>query len=152
MISNPLTPSLASTSTLGSYGIPPALYNNNNLGSQLINNKIDKIDKLDKSGVYKLTCHDCDAFYIGQTGRSFKTRYSEHVRARNRINRFDSINLESASAFAIHLHSSNHSASINKPIPIYFERKGLKLDLLDSTEIKLALSSNCNILNTTRTQ
>ena len=35
-------------STLRSYGITPALYNNNNLGSQLINNKIDKIDKLDK--------------------------------------------------------------------------------------------------------
>ena len=89
-ISNHLTSPLAST--LRSYGINPALYNNNNLGSQLISNKIDKIDKLDKSGVYKLTCQDCDAFYIGQTGRSFKTRYSEHVRVLNRLNRSDSIN------------------------------------------------------------
>ena len=60
-ISNQLTSPLAST--LRSYGITPSLYNNNNLGSQLINNKIDKIDKLGKSGVYKLTCHDCDALY-----------------------------------------------------------------------------------------
>ena len=30
---------------------------------------------------------------------------------------------------------------------ISFERKGLKLDLLDSTETKLSLSNNFNILN-----
>ena len=41
--------------------------------------------------------------------------------------------------FAIH--------SINNPIPIHFERKGLRLDLLKSSEIKLALSNNCNNLN-----
>ena len=131
-ISNQLTSPLAST--LRSYGITPALYNNN-LGSLLINNKIDQIYKLDKSGVYKLTCHDCDAFYIGQTGRSFQTRYSEHVRALNRLNRSDNINLESISTYAIHLHESNHSASNNNPIPIHFERKGLKLYLLESTEL-----------------
>ena len=38
-----------------------------------------KIDKLDKSGVYKLTCHDCDAFKIGQTGRSFKTHVTPNM-------------------------------------------------------------------------
>ena len=96
-----------------------------------------------------LTCHDCDAFqvFIGQTGRSFKTRYSEHVRALNRLNRSDSINLESTSAYDIHLHESNHSASNNNPIPIHFERKRLILGLLEFTEIKLALSNNFNILN-----
>ena len=94
-----------------------------------------------------MTCHDCGAFYIGQTGRSFKTRYFEHVRALNRLNRSDSINLESTSAYAIHFHESNHSASNNNSIPIHFERKGLKLDLLESTEIKLALSNTFNILN-----
>ena len=50
-------------------------------------------------------------------------------------------------AYAIYLHESNHSASNNNPIPIHFERKGLKLDLLESSEIKLALSNNFNILN-----
>ena len=44
-ISNQLTSPLAST--LRSYGITSALDNNNNLDSQLINNKIDKIDKFD---------------------------------------------------------------------------------------------------------
>ena len=55
--------------------------------------------------------------------------------------------VESTSAFVIHLHESNHSASINNSIPIHFERNGLRLDLLESTEIKLALSNNFNIIN-----
>ena len=58
----------------------------------------------------------------------------------------DNINLEPTSAFAIHLHESNHLASNNNPIPIHFERKGLKLYLLESTEIKLAHSKFFNIL------
>ena len=64
-----------------------------------------------------------------------------------RLNRSDSINLDSTSAYAIHLHASIHSASNNNPIPIHFERKGLELDLLESTEIKLALSNKFNISN-----
>jgi len=31
-------------------------------------------DKFTQSGVYKLICPDCGKFYIGQTGRDFKTR------------------------------------------------------------------------------
>ena len=61
---------------------PPqlALDNTNNLSSQLINNKLDKIEKINKSGIYKLSinCSNCDTIYIGQTGRSFKKRYKEH--------------------------------------------------------------------------
>ena len=87
-----------------------------------------------------MTCDYCDALYISQLGLFFRKRYSEHESALNRLNRSDSINLESTSAFAIHLHSSNHSASINNPIPIHLERKGLRLDLLECTEIKIALS------------
>jgi len=39
-------------------------------------------DSLPKSSnmniVYKINCKDCDAFYMGQTGRQLKTRISEH--------------------------------------------------------------------------
>ena len=31
-----------------------------------------------KTGVYKLICDDCDAFYVGQTGRGFLKRFAEH--------------------------------------------------------------------------
>lgn len=32
-----------------------------------------------KSGIYKLSCTDCDHFYVGQTGRTFK----EHLLYKN---------------------------------------------------------------------
>ena len=37
--------------------------------------------KFDLPGVYKLNCSNCNKFYIGQTGHSFKQRYIEHTKA-----------------------------------------------------------------------
>ena len=65
----------------------------------------------------------------------------------NRLNRSDNINMQSTFAFANHLHSNKHSYSISQLVPLHFERKGLRLDFLESTEIKLALSNKINILN-----
>ena len=48
----------------------------------------DPIDFEKKRGlVYQISCRDCDAIYIGETGRSVKTRKREHVRA---VRDFDS--------------------------------------------------------------
>jgi hypothetical protein len=33
------------------------------------------------SSIYQLKCFDCPKKYIGQTGRTFKTRYKEHLQA-----------------------------------------------------------------------
>ena len=42
----------------------------------------DPIDFEEKRGlVYQISCRDCDAIYIGETGRSVKTRKREHVSA-----------------------------------------------------------------------
>ncbi|KYN29866.1 hypothetical protein ALC57_00683, partial [Trachymyrmex cornetzi] len=35
-------------------------------------------DELKRNVVYKFNCRDCDASYVGQTGRKLKTRLSEH--------------------------------------------------------------------------
>ena len=40
-----------------------------------------KHEKHTSTSVYKLKCNDCPKYYIGQTGRSFKTRYTEHIKA-----------------------------------------------------------------------
>ena len=67
--------------------------------------------------------------------------------ALKRINQLDSSNYVSTSAFADHLHETNHSASLNNPTPLqHFELKGARLDLLESSEIKLAIRNNRNIL------
>jgi len=40
----------------------------------------DRLDRMSQHGVvYKITCHDCDASYIGQTKRQLRTRIKEHV-------------------------------------------------------------------------
>jgi hypothetical protein len=43
----------------------------------------------EQAGIYKLTCAECKQAYIGQTGRTIKLRYKEHVRS-IKYNREDS--------------------------------------------------------------
>jgi hypothetical protein len=38
-----------------------------------------QIDKYNKTGSYQMKCLDCPLKYVGQTGRTFKTRYKEHI-------------------------------------------------------------------------
>ena len=76
-------------------------YRTNNTIRKHVNNTNKDIDTYSKTGVYKLNCSDCHQFYIGQTGRSFSSRYSEHLKAltTNYIH----------STFATHLQNENHS-------------------------------------------
>ena len=54
-----------------------------------------------KSGTYRSSCGECDATYIGQTGRSFKTCFAEHRTAFN-------TNKPADYAVAKHCLSENH--------------------------------------------
>ena len=50
--------------------------------SSIFRKSKDPIDFEEKRGlVYQISCRDCDAIYIGETGRSVKTRKREHVGA-----------------------------------------------------------------------
>lgn len=55
-----------------------AFTSNNTIKINLGNPK-DKINTLDKSGIYEINCLDCEKKYIGQTRRSIITRFKEHV-------------------------------------------------------------------------
>jgi hypothetical protein len=53
------------------------------------------------TGVYKLTCSDCPSFYIGQTGRSFKERFKEHIK--------DIGKMRPESRYALHINETQHN-------------------------------------------
>ena len=50
-----------------------AMRTNNSIQNILMNNKqlTNNTDKYTHSGVYKLSCRDCNKAYVGQTGRIF---------------------------------------------------------------------------------
>jgi len=73
-------------------------------------NKLSRLIKAQKNSlpkcanmnvVYKINCKDCDASYVGQTGRQLKTRISEH---KNHINR----NTSALSVITEHRLHENH--------------------------------------------
>ena len=46
---------------------------------KILSHPKDCIPDDDKSNVmYKINCRDCDASYVGETGRALKTHVSEH--------------------------------------------------------------------------
>ena len=77
-------------------------FRTNNTLDHLLRHKTPPPDKFTSSGVYKLTCPDCDKAYVGQTGRSFSKRYDEHRRAFHNNNSHNS-------NFARHLLENSHS-------------------------------------------
>jgi hypothetical protein len=78
------------------------------------------------SGVYKLQCADCPRGYVGQTGRTFETRFKELVR--------DIRNNGQNSRFAQHILNTTHEyETMEKTMKIlHIEKKG---KMLDTSEI-----------------
>lgn len=110
------------------HNIELAFKTNNKIVNRLNLNKNLK-EKGEKSGVYKLKCASCPSIYIGKTGRSFRTRYKEHLpnpRADNQ-----------KSSFAQHLVDKNHDThSLDTALEILHTcNKGNKLDTLEEYEI-----------------
>jgi hypothetical protein len=58
-------------------------------------------NRFSQSGVYNLTCPDCNKAYVGQTGRNFTIRYNKHKQA--------FCNNSHISKFAQHLNGQAHS-------------------------------------------
>ena len=97
-------------------------------------------DKYSLSGVYKLTCPDCNKAYIGQAGRKFATRFQEHKKA------FSSHSHNSS--FAEHLDEEAHSFGQMHDIMelLHYHRKGAHLNTLERFHIHTEAAKN-NHLN-----
>jgi hypothetical protein len=63
-------------------------------------------NKYEQTGIYKLTCAECNKAYIGQTGRTLEIRYEEHIRS-IMYNRDDS-------GFATHILNNAHCYGENR--------------------------------------
>ncbi|KAJ8951751.1 hypothetical protein NQ318_012602, partial [Aromia moschata] len=82
------------------------VYNSKNKLQTLLGNPKDKIDNNEKSGIYEISCKDCDQKYIGQTKRSILTRFKEHM-AHLKYGRTEK------SCVAQHASDNNHRIDIN---------------------------------------
>ena len=120
------------------FNIKVSYKTSNTLRNSLFNAK-DTIPDMFKSGVYKLNCNTCHAAYIGETGRSFKKRISEHIDK----NGTDSNAKPKRSNFGTHLREQNHTFDENTNIQfLHFLGKGHQLELLEHYEINKFIKQN----------
>jgi hypothetical protein len=86
-------------------------------------------NQYDESGVYGLKCQNCPGIYIGQTGRSFKIRYKEHVQ--------DIKNNKSRTGFSNHIFNTGHAYDTveNTMEILNFQEKGNYLNTLERFHI-----------------
>lgn len=121
------------------YKISAAYKNSKSLGNLIFNAKT-KDDVLNKSGVYKLTCPEptCSAAYVGQTGRSFITRYKDQVNPKTPHSNFNQ-----------HLQEQDHKITgVHQPEILHIQNKSQLLNLLEALEInRIAKNSTHIVLN-----
>jgi len=100
-------------------------FTTNNTIGRILSHKTSS--QLDNSGVYRLTCPNCNMKYIGQTDRSFQIWFQEHYHD------FKYNNNKSKSA--MHLLENHHSiGSINDIMQVlYITKKGCTMDTIENT-------------------
>ncbi|XP_050510284.1 uncharacterized protein LOC126887021 [Diabrotica virgifera virgifera] len=109
----------------------------NTLGKILSNTK-DSIHYMNRSGVYKLSCSDCDATYVGRTFRSLTVRTSEHSK------------LDNTSAFSHHLKVNKHHLKVPEGVSLIHniqDKNTLRLDLYEDLEIIKDIRTSPNCVN-----
>ena len=113
---------------------------NNTIGKLLSNTDVRKPnDKLDNSGIYRLSCPDCNMKYIGQTGRSFKVRFKEHFHDFKYNN--------SKSKYATHLLENHHSmGTIDDTLEIlHTTHKGRSMNTMEQFYIHVETKNGTQI-------
>ena len=107
-----------------------------NIQKEICNFKLDKPDFLNRSGVYRIDCNNCNSAYIGETGRALKTRLREH--------RKDFIK----SRMGLHIAETRHDFSTDNVKLLHSTNKGLLQNTYEILEIeKLNLDPDFICLN-----
>jgi hypothetical protein len=116
-----------------------AFRTNNTIQKLLMHNQ-QTSDIHSRSDVYKLICLDCNKAYVGQTGRSFATRFLEQKNAFKTANK--------SSSFAKHLMEHTHSfGPIHNTMQVLqLQNKGAHLNTIERFYIYAEYTNN-NHLN-----
>jgi transposase-like protein len=116
-------------------------FTTNNTMQKLLTHKLTEKskDQYNKIGIYQLTCPDCEKKYVGQTGRPFCTRFSEHLR--------DYKYQTPKSKFALHLLENNHSMAPMDQIMkiLYNTNKGNLMNTIEQFHIYKITQENIQI-------
>ncbi|XP_071056900.1 uncharacterized protein [Onthophagus taurus] len=130
---NPI--SLQSRGIFKKFNITLAYSNRNSILNLLSNYHYKNNDKLKRNGVYSVNCTDCNAIYIGQTGRKLETRLHEHkIKSQSNINK--------------HIVDTGHTIDFDNAALIHNCQKGYRLDLLEQLEIhKIKNNNEYSLLN-----
>jgi hypothetical protein len=129
--------------TLRKFNVNVAFKSRNTLGKWL-KHKQTKFntdnEKYESCGIYKIKCRSCQNAYIGQTGRSFKTRFKEHASgiANNR----------SKTGYSHHILNKGHERAhnISELEILEIKQKGPLLNTLEKFHI-FKCRKECNLLN-----
>jgi hypothetical protein len=99
-------------------------------------------DKYNHSGIYELRCKSCDLKYVGQTGRSFRVRYKEHINAIH--------SNKTSSRYAQHILETGHAyGTIEDTLSIlHRERKGVLMNTLEQFHIHKLTKENLQLNDT----
>jgi hypothetical protein len=118
--------------TLRKFNINVAYKCRNTLGHWLKHkpaNLKTNTEKYEACGMYNIKCRSCHSTYIGQTGRSFKTRFKEHVS--------DIVNNRSKTGYSHHILNKGHewAHDINELEILEIKQKGSILNTLEKFHI-----------------
>jgi len=97
----------------------------NTIGKLLTNNRNINPNIINKSGIYQLTCQDCNGKYIGQRGGPFHIRFQEHFHEYKHGN--------GKSKFAHHLLDNKHSIDSMEDIMEFLHIKS-KVRMINTLE------------------
>ena len=122
------------TRILRPFGFRPAFYNLTTVRGLFVRLK-DPIPRRERSGVYSLTCGDCNSDYIGETSRQLKIRVEEHLKPLEKGKLGES-------AFADHLISNGHSFNEESATLLHKENSYRKRLALENIEIVRHLNSD----------
>ena len=116
-----------------------AFTTDNTISKILTQKKDPNFNKFRISGVYQLTCHECNKKYIGQTGISFEKRFQEHLR--------DYKSRHGNSKFAQHLLDNKHSTGPMQDVMkiLHINKKGKMMNTLENFYVYKETKANNQI-------